>query len=245
MVIKNGVLIRINQKDIKNGSVTIPDSVTHIGSWAFNNNQLSSVTIPDSVTHIGDGAFNNNQLSSVTIPDSVTHIGSWAFDSNQLSSVTILRHKTKETYKCLTADGIFCFVKRQKKAFNAEIMYYKAQIFKGMVLKKLILEDCVVVENAGQFAHGKDLKSAMRDLLFKLAKSRGEEQYNQYDINHQFTFDEALAMYRIITGACAMGVENYLQGLPEIKESYSPAEIIKLTKGSFGHDAFKRFWDRK
>ena len=39
-------------------SITIPDSVTSIGDWAFSEcSSLHSVTIPDSVTSIGDGAF--------------------------------------------------------------------------------------------------------------------------------------------------------------------------------------------
>ncbi|MCQ2367875.1 MAG: leucine-rich repeat protein [Kiritimatiellae bacterium] len=96
-------------------SITIPDSVTTIGSSAFYgtpfyNNQPdglvilgngclykykgncpSSVTIPDSVTTIGSNAFADcSSLTSVTIPDSVTTIGSGAFSyCSSLTSVTI------------------------------------------------------------------------------------------------------------------------------------------------------------
>ena len=62
--------------------MTIPDSVTSIGEWAFFNcTSLTSVTIPDSVTSIERDAFSRcTSLTSVTIPDSVTSIGSWAFE---------------------------------------------------------------------------------------------------------------------------------------------------------------------
>ena len=70
-------------------SVTIPNSITSIGVYAFAENQLTSVTIPNSVTSIGQGAFSGNQLTSVVIPNSVTSIGMSAFQKNQLTSVTI------------------------------------------------------------------------------------------------------------------------------------------------------------
>jgi hypothetical protein len=69
--------------------VTIPSSVTHIGSSAFRNNQLTSLTIPSGVTYIRSAAFASNRLTSVNIPSSVATIGSWAFSDNQLASVTI------------------------------------------------------------------------------------------------------------------------------------------------------------
>ncbi len=62
-------------------SVTIPNSVTSIGNYAFSGcSGLTSVTIPNSVTSIGGSAFYNcSGLTSVTIPNSVTSIGNIAF----------------------------------------------------------------------------------------------------------------------------------------------------------------------
>ena len=71
-------------------SYTIPDSVTEIGSYAFQNcSSLTSVTIGSSVTTIGGSAFSYcSRLTSVTIPDSVTEIGSYAFQNcSSLTSI--------------------------------------------------------------------------------------------------------------------------------------------------------------
>ena len=71
-------------------SITIPDSVTSIGSYAFYHSGLTSITIPDGVTSIADQTFLGCGLTSIVIPDSVTSIGDYAFSyCTSLTSVTI------------------------------------------------------------------------------------------------------------------------------------------------------------
>ena len=72
-------------------NVTIPYSVTKIGSSAFYEcRSLTSVIIPDSVITIGSNAFQYcTSLTSVTIPSSVTNIYLYAFrNCSSLTSIT-------------------------------------------------------------------------------------------------------------------------------------------------------------
>lgn len=78
--------------DKKITSITIPNSVTSIGNYAFRNcSGLSSVNIPDNVTSIGDGAFKGcSSLASINIPDNVASIGDEFFmGCSSLTSIKI------------------------------------------------------------------------------------------------------------------------------------------------------------
>ncbi len=96
--------------------VSIPATVTIIGSYAFHNTEWfekqiktdefviinnvlysaplytkTAVTIPDNIVSISGSAFYNNQeLTSVKIPSSVKYIGDWAFGNcHNLKTVTL------------------------------------------------------------------------------------------------------------------------------------------------------------
>ncbi len=88
---ENGADLYLNNTKLE-GSITIPNSFTSIGSYAFSGcTGLTSITIPNSVTSIDSRAFYGcTGLTSITIPDSVTSIGEDAFlGCTGLTSITI------------------------------------------------------------------------------------------------------------------------------------------------------------
>lgn len=56
-------------------AVTIPDTVTTIQTFAFAYNNISTVRLSNNVTALPIGVFLSNKLTEVTIPSSVTSIG--------------------------------------------------------------------------------------------------------------------------------------------------------------------------
>lgn len=127
-------------------SITIPDSVTLIGDYAFDNcNSLTNVTIPDRVTSIGSYAFCEcRSLKSVTIPDSVTSIGGYAFSGcNRLHSMTLGSNVTltgTSTFKSCTGTLIINspFVLTGETTSN-----YDQMKFYGISFNELIIGDSI------------------------------------------------------------------------------------------------------
>lgn len=72
-------------------SVEIGNGVTRIGSYAFENTNITSLTIPGSVTAIGDYGVNvNRYLAELTLNEGLRSIGKGAFSGNKrLTTVTI------------------------------------------------------------------------------------------------------------------------------------------------------------
>jgi hypothetical protein len=82
----------------------------------------------------------------------------------------------------------------------------------------------------------------VKDIEFKAAESRGAEQYKNLTLDSTVTKDEAITMYRIITGACRQGTEIFVSNLKETKDTYTVREIIDITKGQYNSSIFKAFF---
>ena len=72
-------------------SVSLPNCITEIGSWAFRNCRMTQISIPNSVIKIKYSAFRDCiNLTTVVIGNNVQSIGEETFDyCTSLSSVTI------------------------------------------------------------------------------------------------------------------------------------------------------------
>lgn len=93
--------------------ISLPDTITAIGDYAFKNSGLVNVTLPDSITLMGEGSFCNCQnlkyiklpntrqniskqmfygctsLESITLPDTVKYIRESAFENSGLKSIKL------------------------------------------------------------------------------------------------------------------------------------------------------------
>lgn len=100
----------------------------------------------------------------------------------------------------------------------------------------------LVTDNKGKYAHGDTIKEAKADLLFKIS-SRNKNKYEGIDVEVKMSFSECIEMYRVITGACAIGTKNFVESKGIKQTKYSPKEICNITIGAYGNSEFKSFFN--
>ena len=71
-------------------TVTLPDTITEIGQYAFWASGLTKINLPDSLTTIGDYAFQKTELKTVTLPKKLTALPKAIFaDCASLEQITV------------------------------------------------------------------------------------------------------------------------------------------------------------
>ena len=127
-------------------------------------------------------------------------------------------------------DGIFC-----------EVLCKKKNVFKVKIGNKIQF----VVTDGERFAHGETIEKARDSLMYKIIK-RDTSAYEHLRKNSVLTKEEAIKMYRVITGACEAGTRHFVEtNSDKIKEKMTVSEIIKITEGQYGSDTLKTFFRGK
>ena len=178
--------------------------------------------------------LSGTQISS--LPDNLTVGGYLYLSGTQISSSE--RKKVKRLHdgdyvpgRYLYADGILTHVKR-KRTFG------KYTFYQGKIRGRNVIFD------GENYAHCKTFKDGAHDLIFKKAKDRGAEQYKSLTLDSEVAKDYAITMYRIITGACQAGTEQFLSTIKEFKDKYTVRELIEITRGQYGAFTFEDFFKR-
>ena len=102
----------------------------------------------------------------------------------------------------------------------------------------------LVTDGEGRWAHGDSIQQAKADLVYKISE-RNTEKYRSMTPDTRLTFAEAVECYRVITGACEAGTKGFVQSLGDkVKDHYTIAEMIEVTKGQYGNSTFCAFFPK-
>lgn len=99
-----------------------------------------------------------------------------------------------------------------------------------------------IAEKDGYAAHGNTIKEAIEDVNFKRLKDINiDEHIKRIKKQGYMTAND----YRLITGACRYGTNRFLEkNNLTWEDKKSVEEVLKLVKGEYGYDKFKKFADR-
>jgi hypothetical protein len=99
-----------------------------------------------------------------------------------------------------------------------------------------------IVTDGDSHSHGATLKEARDGLLYKIS-SRDTSEFKRWTLEKVVSKRDAIRAYRAITGACELGVRDWMEQ-HEVPEKISVGEIIKLTNGSYGSEEFEKFFTK-
>ena len=185
------------------------------------------LTVGDSLDLSGTGIADTSKVNKELSPDACKRI-------NAIKQATNLLQWEWNGKRYVKVDGIFSVVDS-----------HKGNVWKVHQIGKSE-QMCVVTDGEGHYAHGKTIQEAKADLIYKI-NDRDTSEYKKLSLDDSLTYEEAIAAYRTITGACSAGTRDYIENrLPEPhKDKYTIREIINLTKGEYGSETFVKFFNEK
>ena len=210
------------------GITSLPDNLTVSGWLDLRGTGITS--LPDNLT-VG-GGLDLRGTGITSLPDNLT-VGGWLDLRGTGITNPQYRKLQNGDYvpgRYLYADNILTHVKR-KRAIQGYTLYVGK------------IPGVNVVSDGNNYAHCRTIRDGIADLIFKAAKDRGAEQYKTLTPDSVLKTEEAITMYRIITGACQQGTARFVESIGNLKDEYTVREIIEMTKGQYGADRFAKYFN--
>ena len=223
----------------------LPDNLTINGNLELSDTKITK--LPDNLTVIGDlylYGINLRELpNNLTIKDKLYIRPLYFIDFSQINRNISPQHINncnnnaifleRDGVKYIKADGIFSVIDS-----------HHGNVYK---IHKLGQEDkplYLVTDGEGHWSHGATIKEARADLIYKI-NDRDTSAYDKLTLDDTLSYEEAIAAYRTITGACSSGTRDFVENsLPSPhKDKYTIREIIELTTGRYGNEIFAKFFE--
>ncbi len=201
------------------------------GSLYLSHTKITS--IPNNLTVGGSLYLSYTKITS--LPDNLTVGGSLNLRGTIFYGEDIKYNKLNDrtiTDKYIYVDDILTVYNKVKK--HKEYTIYITP-FKNT-------SRAYVITNGKHYAHCKEIKQGILDIKFKEAE-RDLSKYRDLGLDHKMSYENAIIMYRVITGACSGGIQNFLDthNLSQQKK-YSVREVIELTKGQYGNVQLQEYF---
>jgi hypothetical protein len=137
--------------------------------------------------------------------------------------------KTMYSANCAYYDNTFVVTKKNYLQVKDENCYFYRNIFKE-------LNDIIVYfgkEEEPKFFICKGLRDGLTQVyIYQIKKRLGDESIN-YNLDSLIDIPTAAHLYKVCTGACDEGIQDFISKLENKKELYTIAEVIDLTKNVY------------
>ena len=202
------------------------------GNLDLSNTNITA--LPDNLTVGGWLCLSGTNITA--LPDNLT-VGGWLdLSDTNITNPNNYKKLNEGDYvpkRYIVADGNLTHIKSKRTLPNGYTYYH------GKIKGTNVLTD-------GEFySHCKSIKDGMRDIAFKKLKDRGQKQFKNLTLDSVLKTDDMINMYRIITGACQQGTENFVNSLGRLKSEYTVREAIEITKGQYHANIFEDFFNQE
>jgi len=230
------------------GITALPDNLTVGGSLYLRGTGITA--LPDNLT-VG-GSLDLRGTGITALPDNLTVGGS--LDLRGTGITREVKVNKKLSSKAIAAisrvSNMPIFWEWNDRSYiKVDDMFTAVDSHHGNVYRVHKLNSSeqlyLVTDSENHWAHGRTLQEARADLIFKI-NDRDTSVYRNMSLNDTITYEEAIAAYRTITGACAAGTRDFIENrLPKPhKDKYTVQEIIALTEKEYGGKKFSEFFKK-
>lgn len=231
MIIEDKVLISINESDIVNGYLELPEGIVEIGEGACQDHKFKSIKIPDSVIKIGDSAFDGcRSLTSIRLPNKLVEIGDYAFQWLKFSGMPELVIPDSVTRIGLEAFGGCGFTSIKLSNNLVEIGDYA---FAFNFLTEVVIPDSILIIGQGAF-HNNTISKSDNSVVSTKVFIRGKAYLTCNDEFGQILIDEGEPEKWVEGDITFIGGKNFSTS----DGSFEEDRFVASQKNELGEECF-------